>query len=167
MANAIRILLLLACYAAFAFVIGYFSFWPKYDYSTPGMAEVKISLSHAANRVKPCVQLTPEEIAKLAQNMKRQELCERERLPLIIELEIDGEIVQSMNVEPSGLWNDGPAFVYERFEVEPGPHRITARLRDTARTEGWDYAYSEDVVLESGRYLTIRFRPETGGFAIR
>lgn len=167
MIRAVRILLLVAAYAGFAFVVGYFSFWPEYRYASPGKAEVKITLSHAAARVAPCVQLTPEEIAELAPNMRREQLCERERLPLVLELEIDGKLARSMTVPPSGLWKDGPAFVYERFEIEPGPHRVAARLRDTARADGWDYEHAEDVVLEAGRYLTIIFRPETGGFAIR
>lgn len=167
MTRVVRLLLQLAAYAGFAVVIGYLSFWPKYDYASPGTAEIKILLSHAATRVEPCVQLTPQEIAELAPNMRRELVCERERLPLILELAIDGEVVRSMTVQPSGLWNDGPAFVYERFEVEPGPHRITARLRDTARTEGWDYAHTEDVILEAGRYLSVTFRPEAGGFSVR
>jgi hypothetical protein len=131
------------------------------------MAEVKISLSHAAARVEPCVQLTPQEIAQLAPNMRRSQTCERKRVPLVLELEIDGVIIRRLEVAPSGLWEDGPASVYERFELAPGEHHVAARLRDTARSEGWDYTHSEKVVLEAGRYLTITFRPETGGFGIR
>jgi len=65
------------------------------------------------------------------------------------------------------LWEDGPASVYERIEVAPGKHRLDMRLRDSARTDGWDYTGSEMVVAEAGRYLTITFRPETGGFKTR
>jgi hypothetical protein len=167
MDKMIRISLQIAFYTAFAAVVGYLSFWPRYEYGSPGMAEVKISLSHAAERVEPCVLLTPQEIAELAPNMRRSQTCERQRVPLVLELEIDGVVIRSLEVAPSGLWEDGPASVYERFELAPGEHRVTARLRDTARTDGWDYTHSEDVVLEAGRYMTITFRPETGGFEIR
>ena len=167
MDSVIRISLRIAFYVAFAAVIGYLSFWPRYEYGTPGMAEVKISLSHAAERIEPCVLLTPQEIAELAPNMRRTETCERKRVPLVLELEIDGEVVRHLEVSPSGLWEDGPASVYERFELAPGRHRVDLRLRDTARGDGWDYTHSEDIVLEPGRYLTITFRPETGGFGIR
>ena len=68
---------------------------------------------------------------------------------------------------PSGLWSDGAASVYERFDVEPGQHTVTARLRDTNRSEGWDYVYTETVTLVEGRYFTVTFRPETGGFSFR
>ena len=46
-------------------------------------------------------------------------------------------------------------------------YTITARLRDSARIDGWDYEQSERVNLEPGRYFTITFRAETGGFGFR
>ena len=154
-------------YAAFAFVVGWFATMPPYQYADPGMASVKVSLSHAADRVEPCVELTPEEIAELAMNMRRTEACERERLPLYVELDVDGETIFSIVAEPAGLWNDGPSSVYERLDLTPGPHRVTARLRDTARADGWDYTDTVDVVLEPGRYFTVTFKAETGGFNFR
>jgi hypothetical protein len=32
---------------------------------------------------------------------------------------------------------------------------------------GWDYTHTEDVTLVAGRYLTVTFRAETGGFNFR
>ena len=167
MAKALRLLLQIALYAAFAVVIGWLSIMPPFHYASADMATIKLSLSHATERVVPCVKLTPEEIAKLAPNMRRTLSCERARLPLTIEIDIDGGSSIQLVAQPSGLWDDGPASVYERFDVAPGKHLITARIRDSARTEGWDYTYSENVELEPGRYFTISFRPETGGFHYR
>jgi hypothetical protein len=154
-------------YAVFAVALGYFATMPGYLYSNSGDAAVKISLSHAADRIAPCVQLTQEEIAELAANMRRTETCERLRLPLFLELDVDGRRVLTIEAPPSGIWGDGPASIYERFNIEPGPHRVTARLRDTARTEGWDYTKTEDIVLEPGRYFTVTFKAATGGFNYR
>lgn len=167
MNSGLRIALQVLAYAAFAFTAGYLSASPAYEYADATNTTVKLSLSHAANRVKPCVQLTPEQIAELAPNMRRPETCERERLPLTVELEIDGEIVANIQAPPSGLWNDGPASVYERFEVEPGMHTVTARLRDSNRSGNWDYTHTEDVSLVAGRYFTVTFRAESGGFSFR
>lgn len=167
MNNVPRLLLQAIMYVAFAAVLGYLSASPGYDYAAKDMATVKISLSHAANRVKPCVRLTPKQMAELAPNMRVPEKCERQRLPLSVELEIDGQVVVSRKVPPSGLWGDGAASVYERFEVEPGEHTLTARLVDTNRAEGWDYTHTETVTLQAGRYFTVTFRPETGGFNFR
>jgi hypothetical protein len=167
MHKALRILLQVLFYGAFAVVIGWLSVKPAFRYASGDMAAIKLSLSHATARVKPCVRLTPEEIAKLAPNMRREMQCERKRLPLLVEVDIDDAPAVQVMAEPSGLWNDGPASVYKRFEIAPGEYRITARLRDTAREDGWDYTYTEDVALEPGRYFTITFKAETGGFHYR
>jgi len=157
----------LLAYLAFAACIGYFATQPPYRYADPAAASVKVSLSHAADRVMPCVQLTQEQIAELAANMRRTETCERQRLPLILEMDVDGEPVLRLEALPSGLWGDGPSSVYERFTVAPGMRHVAVRLRDTARAEGWDYERTGDVMLEAGRYFSVTFKAETGGFKFR
>ena len=154
-------------YGVFAVVVGYFSIAPGYRYADPALATIKLSLSHAADRVQECVKLTPEEINRRALAGEPINECARERLPLTVEVDIDGVRILQVVAEPSGFWNDGPSSVYERLSVEPGMHTITARLRDSARAEGWDYEQSQRVTLEPGRYFTITFRAETGGFGFR
>jgi hypothetical protein len=151
----------------FGVVVGYLSFWPQYRYASPDVAAVKLSLSHATERVVPCVTLSPQEVAALAPNMRRAQSCERQRLPLVLQLDVDGEIAYELTAAPSGIWEDGPASVYERFELPAGTHTISVRMRDSARVDAWDYTHTEEVALEAGRYLTITFRAENGGFDFR
>ena len=167
MTSAMKWTIQVLAYGAFVALVGYLSASPAYDYSPAGLTTIKLSLSHATERVEPCVRLTPEEVARLAPNMRREEQCERERLPMIVELEIDGRQVVRLEAPPSGLWGDGPASVYERLAVEPGEHTITARLRDSGRDEGWDYTHTQQVTLQPGRNFTITFHAATGGFAFR
>jgi len=167
MNSGLRIVLQVLMYAAFAAGVGYLSASPAYDYADASEATIKLSLSHAAKRVKPCVRLTPQQVAELAPNMRHTEECERQRLPLVVELEIDGAVRARIVAPPSGLWSDGPASIYQRFEIEPGTHTLTARLRDSHRSEGWDYTHTEDVSLVAGRYFTVTFRAESGGFSFR
>ena len=157
----------LLLYAAFALAVGYFSVLPPYRYADPDSAAIKVSLSHAGHRVKECIRLTPDEINARARRGEPLNECERERLPVTVELDVDGETVLHVRAAPSGFWNDGPASVYERIEIPAGTHTITARLRDSARSDGWDYEHTEAVELRPGRYFTVRFRAETGGFAFR
>jgi hypothetical protein len=165
--DAIRYLLQLVAYLAFAIVVGYLSFWPRYHYASEDVATVKLSLSHATDRVVPCVELTPQQVAKLAPNMRRTQSCERQRLPLILQLSVDGDTRFEYKAAPSGLWEDGPASIYERFDLAPGTHTISVRLRDSAREDGWDYTHTEDITLIAGRYMTITFKAENGGFTFR
>ncbi|MDH3861289.1 MAG: hypothetical protein OEU53_06270 [Gammaproteobacteria bacterium] len=154
-------------YGLFAVCVGYFSIAPTYRYADPHVAVIKLSLSHAAQRVKECVKLTPQQINERAVKGEPLNDCERERRPVSVELEIDGATALRLTALPSGLWGDGPASVYERLNIAAGPHTITARLRDSADEDGWDYEHTENVNLIPGRYFTITFRAETGGFAFR
>lgn len=154
-------------YGVFAAVIGFLSVAPAYHHADPELAVVKLSLSHAAERVEECVRLTPQQINERATRGAPINECQRERLPLAVELDVDGTTVLSLDAAPSGIWGDGPASVYERIAITAGPHTIAVRLRDSARDRGWDYEYSETVDLAPGRYFTITFRPENGGFVFR
>lgn len=154
-------------YGFFCAAVAYLSAAPTYHHADPELAAIKLSLSHAANRVEECIKLTPQQINERAQRGERLNDCERERLPLMIELDIDGATALSVSAAPSGLWRDGPASVYERLQVAAGPHRVAVRLRDSARGDGWDYEHTEDVTLVPGRYFTITFRAENGGFKFR
>lgn len=162
-----RIALQLVLFVVFAAVLRVFSVAPAYQYAQPGVAVATVSISHAAERVTPCVQRSVEEIAAMPANERRPTKCERERLPLIVEVEVDGAALARFTAEPSGLWRDGAGSIYEKFELPPGRHTITARLRDTARESGWDYTHTETVELEAGRYFTLTFQAETGGFRFR
>lgn len=165
--RTLRIFLQILAYGAFIAILGYFASMPSYRYADPGLASIKLSLSHATNRAKPCVPLTQEQIAELAANMRRTQSCERERLPLILELDIDERPALRLSAKPSGIWDDGPASIYERIPVPSGSHKIAVRLRESARTSGWDYASTITAELHPGRYFTITFRPENGGFVFR
>ena len=154
-------------YALFAASIGWLATNPIYEYADPESASFKISLSHAADRVAPCVPLTQEEIAALAANMRQAEACERERLPVVLELDIDGQAALRINAPATGLWNDGPASIYQRLELPAGSHRFSVRLRDTARSDGWDYSFESEANFAAGRNYTLTFRGENGGFRFR
>jgi hypothetical protein len=167
MISLFRGILQLVTYGTFAAALGYFSFWPRYEYASAELATIKVSVSHATRHVKPCVLLTPQQIAELPPNMRRTESCERKRLPLTMEVEVDGDIMLRVDAEPSGLWGDGPASVYERFEVAPGVHVLTTRLRDTDRAGGWDYVRSDEVFFQPGRYFSVTFRAENEGISYR
>lgn len=154
-------------YAIFAACIGYLSVAPSYEYADPELAVIKLSLSHAADRVEECAELTPDEINARALRGEPLRDCGRERLPLTVEVDVDGETVLRITAEPSGLWSDGPASVYEKIGVRAGLHTITVRLRDSVRESGWDHEKTGTEDLAPGRYFTITFRAANGGFAFR
>ena len=159
-----RFLAQLALYACFALAILALSGRPPYSRVDPGSAVVKLSFSHAGALREPCRTLSPEELEALAPNMRVAVDCPRERVPVLVDLEIDGERVYRAALNPSGLAGDGPSSVYERFEIPAGPHRIRVRMRDTPRESGFDHETSRDVLLAEGQSFVIDFRAELGGF---
>ncbi len=151
-------------YTAVAIVIGYFSFRPLYHRLPDDRAEIVVSFSHTGERVEPCRKLTREEIAELAANMRRSEVCGRERRPLELELILGDKNLFSDQLPPTGLSSDGASQIHQRFTVPRGSHRLVARLRDSARSDGYDFEAETMVDLGPRERLVIDFRPETGNF---
>ena len=108
--------------------------------------------------------MAQEELNRLPPNMRQPMDCTRERLPLLIELELDGEILYRDELPPSGLASDGASTAYRKFPVPAGSHHLSARLRDSRREEGFDYEKAAGITLQPQQNFVIDFRPELGGF---
>ncbi|MGE5097307.1 MAG: hypothetical protein ACM3SO_19380 [Betaproteobacteria bacterium] len=161
----LRYALQVPAYAAFAAFVGYFSSAPAYHPIAPGRAVVKLSFIHAGERKAACHTRTPEELAKLAPNMRAPQDCPRERSDVLVQLDMDGKALYRIEARPAGLRHDLPATVFRRLEIPAGRHHFRARLADTAdgafRHEG-----EATLDLPEGRVLVIDFvAPE--GFVFR
>jgi hypothetical protein len=181
--NPLRGLAQLIAYAAFAALVGYFAAAPAWQAADPAQAQLKLSFTHGGARLAECHRMTPEELAKIPPNMRRSLQCSRERVPVTVELEMDGQPLYRAVVPPGGLWKDGPSSVYWRFTVAPGRHRLTLRLRDdlpgrinperagrgsaTSHWIGeWNYVRETDIVLAARDNRVIDFRADKGGFIV-
>jgi hypothetical protein len=145
--------------------IGYLSVFPPYEHLAGGQAVIKLAFSHAGEHQEECHKPAADELAKLPTNRRFVGNCSRERVPVALELTLDGRQVFSGVQQPTGLWNDGPSHVYRRFPVSAGAHSLSARLRDSRREDGgFDYVAEREVELKPGQNFVIGFRPEAGGF---
>ena len=162
--KALRIAAQFALYAPLMALIAYFSTQPRFSAVAPGEALLRVSFIHATQRKADCRERSPEELAKLAPNMRAALDCPRERSPLFVELELDGQVVLRKEVQPSGLRRDGNAVLYQRLALPAGRHRIVARLRDRAEGD-FNYVRDETVELAAGQVLVIDFNAAKGGFA--
>jgi hypothetical protein len=139
----------------------------SYTHFPPDQALIKLSFTHGASRPSDCRRRSAEELAKLAPNMRRAVECARGRLPVLTELVVDGTMLLSESLPPTGLSQDGPSRVYRSFVMAPGHHHLAIRLRDTPRTSGFDYTREADVDLAAQQNFVIDFRPEGDGFIFR
>jgi len=153
-------------YVPFMAIIGYFSTSPAYHHLAPGEALIRLSISHAAQRKVECRERTPEELAKLSPNMRAPLDCPRERSPVTIELDLDGQRIVQAVAPPSGLTRDGASTIYRRLPVASGTHRIVARLRDRASGD-FNYVREVELELRPGRVLVIDFHAAKGGFEFK
>ncbi|OGI67332.1 MAG: hypothetical protein A2W18_15385 [Candidatus Muproteobacteria bacterium RBG_16_60_9] len=164
MRKAFAVIGQLLAYGAFMALVGYFSVAPAYTPFDPNLALLKLSFRHTGPTKVECRRRTPEEIAKLAPNMRRSLDCPRERLPVAVELELDGRRLYAASIAPSGVWKDGHSNSYVTFAVTAGRHRLTTRLRDSRRTEGFDHERSAEIELAPRQVFVVDFRADKGGF---
>lgn len=154
-------------YAAFALAIGIFSQWPEYEHLAPERALIKLSFIHHGRKLEECRRRTPEELAKLPPNMRAPMQCGRERAPVIFEVDIDGAPALRVHAPPTGLRKDGAASAYERLETSAGKHLIAVRMKDSARTEGFDFEHTATIDLAPAQIRVIDFDAERGGIALQ
>lgn len=154
-------------YAVFAGVIALFSSWPNFRSLQPSEALITISIAHHGQRLQPCREQTLEELARLPPNMRVPSRCPRERAPLLVEVDIDGKPVLRQRAQASGLSHDGAAKLYRRIPVVVGRHRISIRLRDSNRSQGFDHVREELVELRPAEILVLDFDSEQREFTFR
>jgi hypothetical protein len=157
----------LLLYGLFALAIGVFSQWPAYRHLPADAALIKLSLVHTGERVGECRERTAEELARLPPNMRAPTICPRERSPVTVELDIDGEPAVRVVAPPSGLSGDGASAMYRRLTVKAGERLIAVRLRDDARSDGFAYTLERRVTLSPAQVLVIDFDAEKGGITLQ
>lgn len=166
-ASLLRNILQLAVVGLIVGFLGYFADRPRHQYIAPGEAQIKLSFMHVGARVEECRRRSPEELAALPQHRRRPLDCVRERVPVVVEITLDGESLYRRALAATGLRHDGPARGHATFRVPAGEHRIAVRIRDTRRKEGFDHERQETIVLTSGQNLVIDYVREQGGIIFR
>jgi hypothetical protein len=154
-------------YAAFALMIAYFASNPVYRQHDPANALLKLSLTHAGQKVGECKERSAEELAKLPPNMRAKTSCGRERSPVTLEMDIDGVKVFAQTAKPAGLSGDGRSRFYDSREIPAGRHVITARMRDGSDTKIFDQVAEITVELAPRQVFVVDFDEENNKFEFK
>jgi hypothetical protein len=163
MSNAIKYGLQAVAYAAFAVFIGYFSTFPRYQHLQPDEALLRLSFKHPGKPVGDCRERTPEELAKLAPNMRTPKVCPRERSPITVKVDLDGKPLYEGLAPPGGLSKDGASTLYKRFEVPAGEHLVSVKMNDNVRIKDFNLVREERMTLKPAQILVIDVRKDHGG----
>jgi len=137
---------------------------PTYQHLAPDLATIKLSLRHAGELVADCRDRTAAELAQLPPNMRAPRICQRERSPLRLELQLDDAPVYAETLPPRGLHKDGRVSVYRRLSVPAGNVRIAVKLKDDVRAAGFQFERTGTVRLAPAEVLVIDFDEQAGGF---
>lgn len=148
-------------------LIWYFSFSPPYVRLTPEQSMITLALSHAGKPVQECRKKSPEEMAKLAPNMRVLEDCPRERSPVKIEVLMDNNPVIDQVVDPPGLYKDQGVDIYHSVKVPVGDHRLEIRMNDSVTVDGPTHHFEQSVSLAPAQLLVIQFNNAQNQFVIR
>lgn len=147
--------------------IGYFADAPRHLFSDPDEAQIKLSFMHVGTRIAECHRRTAEELAALPRHMRAPLECQRERVPVVVEITLDGEILFNSSLPATGLHSDGAARVHSVFPVPAGEHTILVKIRDTRREEGFDHQRETRAILAAGQNFVIDFVAAEGGIVFR
>ena len=144
-------------YFLFIAFIGYFSTGPSFSNMPADQALIKFTFTHPGKRLVPCVKRSAAEMANLPPQLRYNMVCSRERAPLQVEFEIDGQMVYQLEIPAKGFRNDMPSPVYERFNVPAGRHHLRVRMRDNVTDEGFTFSAEKTVVLAPLQILVVDF----------
>lgn len=136
---------------------------PFYRSLPEGAGVLMLSFSHGADRKAACRKATPEELAKLPPNMRRPEICPRDRPPIRVEFDIDGKRMFEADVPPSGIAGDGPSRVHRRFVLPAGSYDVAVRMRERPGDD-FDWQAERTILVDPGANRVIDFRATAGGF---
>ena len=98
--------------------------------------------------------------------MRLSTVCPRERVPVTVNIELDGKTIVDVTVAPSGLARDGSSTLYRRVNVPAGEHRLVAKLGD-APAAGFNHVKDATVTLKPGEILLLDFDAKEGGWLFR
>lgn len=159
-----RIAGMLIAFGLFALLIGYASNRPAYRHLAADSATIKISLRHAGQLMGECRERSSAELEQMPANMRAPLVCPRERSPLLLELELDGQLIISETLPARGIHQDGRASTYRRLTVPAGNVDVAVRLKDHIEAEAFHYEAFRSLTLEPGSNLVIDFDEEAGAF---
>ena len=154
-------------YALFAAFIGYFATQPRYRQLGSDEALLRLSFTHPGQIIADCRERSGEELARMPANMRQAQDCPRERSPVHVRVELDGEPLYDEVFTPAGLKRDGAAAGYRRLAIAAGEHRLKVQFNDDVRISGFNYERSQTVNAVPGQVVLIDFSAEHGGIQIK
>src|SRR5690606_21602539 len=105
---------------------------PAYRHLESDQGLLRLSFRHPGKIAADCRERSPEELAKMPPQLRAEMECPRERSPVQVRVELDGELLFDESYAPAGLRKDGAASGYFRMPIPAGEHRLQVKFNDDA-----------------------------------
>ena len=149
-------------YTVFMAIVWYFATSPSIKIIADDEAMITIAFSHAGQLREPCRRLSQEELNELPPNMRKLDDCPRERSPVTIEALLDDEPFYSATLPPPGLFGDGGVDVFHKAKIPAGEHRLSLKMNDSVRIEGFNHELEQSVSIDPAQILLVGFETDQG-----
>jgi hypothetical protein len=149
-------------YSVFMAMVWYFATSPSIQIIADDEAMITIAFSHAGQLREPCRRLSQEELNKLPPNMRKLDDCPRERSPVTIQALLDDEPFYSTALPPPGLFGDGGVDVFHKAKIPAGEHRLSLKMNDSVRIEGFNHELERTVSIDPAQILLVGFESDQG-----
>ena len=138
-------------------------FFSNLPYRTPHSPapELVVSFNHHG-AIVDARKLTKDELAKRLPHMRAQVNVTRERVPVRLRVQVDGQTVHDSSYQSKGLSHDGPSMAVVRLPVTPGQHTVQVELADTADAEVWTRRWTETVAFQENHLRVVLFETKAG-----
>ena len=124
--------------------------------------ELVVSFKHRGASDEQCREPTAAELAETPLHMRREQICERGRAPVRLQLRVDGEILHDQPYEASGLFSDGPSVGVVRVPMEAGMRDVSLRIAEQSDSEDWAYEEQREVEFGPRERHVLRFNRRVG-----
>ena len=162
----VRFLLQTINYGVFMAFIGYFATAPSVRLIADDEAMITIAFAHAGELREPCRMLSQQELNQLAPNMRKIDDCPRERSPVTFEALLDGKPFFSTSLQAPGIFEDGGVDVFHSAKIRAGMHRLSLKMNDSVRVEGFNHSLVQEVSVDPAPILLVGFDKGLG-FIVR
>jgi len=153
--------------------IGIFSTWPSYQFYGPDESQLLLSFKKRTVKEHLCDEKELEaynvEMESLPKHMRARgrECGSRARVPLEVNIWLDGEKSISKVIKPAGIHSDGVVFVFEKFTFKSGPHDIKITVRDQKDDpEVKTMEFNEHLDFQPRKVTLVTYTPESNDLLI-
>ncbi len=156
-----------------AILVYFFSTTPSYTYHEEDEAMLVVSFKKTTEKVTLCDEAELKKFKETAKGRRkhmrknRGKCGSRERVPMEMVVNIDSEEKLRKLVDPSGLRSDGVVYIYERFYLTPGEHRLVVSTRDYREDEETEIqTFDQTVSIGPQRIVVIEFDPQKNDYVV-